>query len=230
MADGRAAAVPGQQAHHGREVAARALPHHPDRPGGAGPPAGAQRGGVLGGPCQGGVAVVDSGGEPVPRRQPVVHRHHDGADGHRDVTAEPVAHAERAEDEPAAVVVHDKRPRAGGGPGRAVDPDGEVAARPGDGPVAHLGPRRDLTEEVAGEGVVRDVAGLQGDDLGLAPRRDRGLSPHHPGPQPQPAIDRCHPSSVRFIALRRSRRPWSRRPRPSGPARSGGPSTGSCAR
>src|SRR5690348_9888255 len=103
VADGGAAAVTGQQADYGREVAAGALPHDAQRT------VRPERSGVLRGPQHGRVAVVDGGREPVARREAVVHRHHDRVDVPGDLAAEPVTHAQLAEDEAAAVEVDDQR-------------------------------------------------------------------------------------------------------------------------
>ena len=195
MADLRAAAVTGQQAHHRREVAPGAFPHHPGRRRRLPGTARAQARGVLRRPHQGRVAVVHGGGEPVDRRQPVVHGNHHGAHGHRGGTAHPVGQPQVAEDEPAAVEVKDQRPGTCGPAGRPVDPHRDVPGRPVDGPVAHLGPGQYRSEDAVEERVGRGVTRLHRDDLGLGLRADRVLL-HQPCPQPHPAIDRRHPRSV----------------------------------
>jgi len=198
MADLRSAAVTGKQAHDRREGPSGAFPHHPDGRGrGAASAqargcAGAQARGVLCRPHQSRVAVVYGGGEPVRRREPVVHRHHDGTHLHRDRTAHPVGQAQLAEHEPATMEVQDQRPPAGTGAGGTVDPHQNVPGRPGNGPVGYLGAGHDRPEDAVGHAVGRGVPGLHGDDLGLGLRADRALLPHQPRQQPHPAIDRRH--------------------------------------
>ncbi|HTR90131.1 MAG TPA: hypothetical protein VMI73_00130 [Trebonia sp.] len=86
MGDRGATALACEQAHHGGQAAACALPHHADGPGGT------QLGLAGGRPGESGVAVLDRGGEPVSRREPVVHRHDDRPDLVGDRAADPVAH------------------------------------------------------------------------------------------------------------------------------------------
>ena len=187
MADDGSAPVAGEQADHGGQVPAGALPHHPERA------FRAEVGRVRRRPDHGRVAVLDGGGELVHGRQPVVHRHHHGADGRGDLAADPVAQPQpAAEDEPAPVEVDDQRPRTRRGGRRGVDPDREITARPGNRPVGRHRPGRGLAEDEAGDPALRNLPALQGDDLGVAVGRDRGRAAGHRTPRAQPQIQSCH--------------------------------------
>ena len=188
MADHGSASVAGEQADHGRQVAAGALPHHPERP------FGAEFGRVRRRPDHRRVAVLDGGGELVHRREPVVHRHHDGADGRGDLAAEPVPHPQpAAEDEPAAVEVDHQRPRAGRWRAAgAYTRTGRSPPGPGIDRSVSDDPRRGLPEDEADQPALGDFPALQGDHVGLAAGRDRGLAAGHRAPCAQPQIHSCH--------------------------------------
>jgi hypothetical protein len=190
MADRKPAPVAGEQADHGGQGAAGALPHHAQRP------FGAKFSGIGGRPDHGRVAVLDGGGEPVHRREPVVHRDDHGADSRGDLAANPVPQAQTAaKDESAAVEVDHQRPGAGrGGRGgrRGIHPDREISARSGNRPVGQHDPRCGFAEDQADHAALRDLPVLRGDHLGVAACRDRGLTAGHRSPDTQPQIHWCH--------------------------------------
>ena len=97
----------------------------------------AERGCVLCCPDRRRVGIVERDGEPVLRREPVVHRHDDGARCFRQRPRRCVVRRDAADDPAAAVEPHGD----GQGPRvvrhRNVHPNGHVAVRPGREMVAH---------------------------------------------------------------------------------------------
>ncbi len=142
-ADLRAALVAGAQGHHGGQVAAGAVAADRDARSIA-----AEVAGMLGRPAQGGEAVVRRGGEGVLRRQAIVDRHGDAAGLHGEDPRHLVVGVQVAQDEAAAVHEHQHRQVVLGV--RPVDAQLDVAARPRDVLVDHLGDGRGL--EVGGPG------------------------------------------------------------------------------
>ena len=148
----RPAPVAGEEGDGGGEATARALAAD-------GHPVGIDAEGVRGGmhPLEGGVAVVDPGGEGVLGGEPVLGRHDDGTDVAGDLGGEPVLHLDGADDEAAAVDVEQRRPRRGDRGGGCVDADRDRPPGAGDLVVADRHPGG---VDVAGQGLE------QGQDAG----------------------------------------------------------------
>ncbi len=123
-AQGGAAPIAGQQRGRRAEAAAGALPSN-------GEPLGvdAQLSGVVVEPHERGVAVLHPRRERVLGREAVLDHRDDRADLARDLHREADLHLDRADDEPTAVDVEERRPAGGGGVAlRRVDAHEDVGA------------------------------------------------------------------------------------------------------
>ncbi len=155
--------------------------------------------GMAGGPEQRVVAVLDAGGEPVRRRQPVVDRHHDRVEPLGDDAAAPVTLPGAAEHEAAAVEVHDHRAR-GARPGlRGVDPQRQVAVPGRERVLPDCDTGLEPAEEQAGGTPVRDDRLLHLRELlGRHPsHREPRVRLHHSVDRPDPGRQPCrHPHRI----------------------------------